>query len=154
MTQTKNTQADRVKQLVTNVTNLYVRLEMDRVVKPANSREEALQRLCLYAREYYERTGGLPVHIFIHHNGAVQVIDPETDLVEPELLKRVLRLIEDAVEKVQRVEYRCQSTLSTLEHSCERCTVLRGRDYEIITSSCSYRNTTCVYDFAVEVHLR
>jgi hypothetical protein len=153
-------QAVRARGIERLAAELYVAMEMDRVVRPARGREEALGRLCLHAREYYERAGGLPVRIILHRGDETQVIDPET--APPELLERAARLLGRAVRRVagRRAEYSCRTTLDTLEHACSRCTVLRGRDYAVVAVTCGSRSVTrlgaggwCTSGFGVEVHL-
>jgi hypothetical protein len=138
-------------------TNLYVSMEMYKIVRPARHRDEALQRLCLHAREYYERTGGLPVRIILHGRDGRQVLEPEE--TPEELLLRAVSLLEYAAREVWRTrgEYRCQSTLSTLGHSCSSCAILHG----VVVTICKSRrvtrygvsDTSCVYDFGVDIHL-
>jgi hypothetical protein len=142
-------------------TDLYVSMEIHRIVRPARHRDETLRRLCLHAREYYERTGGLPVHIILYSRDSRQVLEPEE--TPEELLLRVASLLKYADDEVWRTrgEYHCQPTLSTLGHSCNSCTILRDRDYSVVASICESRRVTrygvgetfCVYDFDVDVHL-
>jgi hypothetical protein len=141
-----------IKRLEQLATDLYVALEINRIVRPARSREEALRRLCLHAREYYERAGGLPVHIYTTStDNNRQAVDLETAPVE--LLKRVISLLQFAGDMVWwGREYRCRPVLTTLEHSCDECVLLRDRDYAVVARSCSLRSG-CVYDFGVDVYL-
>jgi hypothetical protein len=151
-----------IKRLRQLALELYVRMEMDCIVNPARHENDALTRLCMYAKEHYERFNGLPVRIYIHRNGEVQIVDPVTDSTDPELLKRAVYLLESAVDYVWKHEYRCNTTLSTLEFSCEKCLVYSGlnREAEVYVSSCARRSVTrygvggwCVHDFAAEVHI-
>jgi len=142
---TKEELAQAIKKLALD---LYVKLEMDRIVSPARNIDEALGRLCLHAEQYKRRTGGLPVHIIILADGDKQVIDPET--AEPELLRAVYDLLETVVNELWWREYRCQAILATLEHSCDRCFFNVG-ETEVVAASCRYRHRMCVYDFGVEV---
>ena len=146
MTKVHMTKEELIKKLWQLALDLYVKLEMDRIVFPARNVDEAVGRLCLYARELYERTGGLPVRIFILAGGDKQVIDPET--AELELLMRAIYLLESTV-KLWRREYRCQTILTTVEHSCDRCFFNVGLETEVVAVSCSYRHRMCVYDFGV-----
>jgi hypothetical protein len=149
--------AQRLRQLAVD---LYVAMELRRIVRPARHREEAIRRLCLHAREYYERFGGLPVHIIFYHNGNKQVMEPEE--TPAEFVERAIYLLEYATNEVwwRRGEWRCRPTLSTLEHACDECYILHDRDYSVVVTSCTYRRTThygvsetfCVYDFGVSVH--
>jgi hypothetical protein len=133
-----------IKRLEQLVANLYVALEINRIIRPARNREEALQRLCLHAREYYERSGGLPVHIYTTSQAVL-----ETPV---ELLERAVSLLQSATDAAWRGEYRCRPVLTTLEHSCDECILVRGRDYAVVARSCSLRSG-CVYDFGVDVYL-
>ena len=139
--------------------HLYVVLEMRRILKPVHNEEEALQRLCLHAREYYERTGGLPVHIVVQNGSTRRVVGVE-DAPE-ELLRQVAHLLMDAIDNVWRQgEWRCRSVLSTLEHSCSHCVVANYSDAKVVAEWCEYCRATrlgvgscCTYDFHVSVYL-
>ena len=147
-----------IRELRYHALHLYTALEMRRVLRPARNEEDALRRMCLHAREYYERTGGLPVHIIVHNNGAKQVFDVED--APTELLQRAIHLLRDVIGFVwYRDEWRCRSTLSTLEHSCDHCVVASYGDANVVAESCTYCRATqysvgscCVYDFVVSVH--
>ncbi len=139
--------------------HLYIALEMRSAVQPVRNEDEALQRLCLHAREYYERYGGLPVHIVVvDKNGNRQVFDVEDAPVE--LLQQATHLVRDAADSVWRHgEWRCRSVLSTLEHSCDHCVVADYRDASVVAEWCTRCNITrygvgkcCTYDFGVSVY--
>jgi hypothetical protein len=140
-----------IKRLEQLAADLYVALEINRIIRPAHNNEEALRRLCLYAREYYERTGGLPVYVVVYRNGAKQVYYVED--APTELLHRAAYILRDAADDLWRRhgECRCQSVLSTLEYGCDHCVI----SHYVVVKRCEYCRSSrcCTYDFGVSVSI-
>jgi hypothetical protein len=131
--------------------HLYVAMAMRSVINPPRNTDEAVKRLCLHAREYYEGKGGLPVYVVVRRDGAKQVF--YVDETPAELLVGAQGMLRDAIDNVMfRDNWRCRTTLTTLEHSCSDCVV--ASNARVVAGVCTLRrgDKYCIYDFAVYIY--